>query len=189
MSAIGQQMRALVGRRSAVAVDEADPDTSSRPDAHAAHVSAAPPAPTAAPAAPNPSTRPGHTHTEASMPKNVDESLAEAMTIKGAIGAALVDYTSGMTLGTAGGAGINLEVAAAGNTEVVRAKQAVMKQLQIKGGIEDILITLDKQLHLIRLMDSDRGEGLFIYLALHKDQANLAMARHQLSSIERSLAI
>jgi hypothetical protein len=123
------------------------------------------------------------------MPKNVDESLQDAMAIKGAIGAALVDYTSGMTLGTAGGNGINLDVAAAGNTEVVRAKQAVMKELGIKGGIEDILITLDKQLHIIRLMDSDRGDGLFLYVALHKDQANLAMARHQLSAIEKSLAV
>ena len=88
---------------------------------------------------------------EATMAKNVDESLSDAMKINGAIGAALVDYTSGMTLGTAGGNGINLDVAAAGNTEVVRAKQAVMKELGIKGGIEDILITLDKQLHIIRM--------------------------------------
>ena len=123
------------------------------------------------------------------MPKNVDESLNDAMKINGAIGAALVDYTSGMTLGTAGGTGINLDIAAAGNTEVVRAKQAVMKELGIKGGIEDILITLDKQLHPIRMMDSDRGDGLFLYLALNKDQANLAMARHQLGAIEKQLAV
>ena len=123
------------------------------------------------------------------MAKNVDESLSDAMSIKGAIGAALVDYTSGMTLGTAGGHGINLDVAAAGNTEVVRAKMAVMKELGIKGGIEDILITLDKQLHMIRLMDSSRGDGLFLYVALDKEQANLAMARHKLSSIEKELAV
>lgn len=123
------------------------------------------------------------------MAKNVDESLKDAMDIKGAIGAALVDYTSGMTLGTAGGNGINLDVAAAGNTEVVRAKMSVMKDLGIKGGIEDILITLDKQLHIIRMMDNDRGEGLFLYVALNKDQANLAMARHQLNAIEKQLAV
>ena len=123
------------------------------------------------------------------MPKNVDESIADAMSIGGAIGAALVDYTSGMTLGTAGGAGINLDVAAAGNTEVVRAKQAVMKELGIKGGIEDILITLDTQLHIIRLLDTDRGDGLFLYIALNKDQANLAMARHKLNAIEKELAV
>lgn len=123
------------------------------------------------------------------MPKNVDESLADVMSISGAIGVALVDYTSGMTLGTAGGAGINLDIAAAGNTEVVRAEQAVMKELGIGGGIEDILITLDKQLHIIRLLDTDRGDGLFLHLALHRDQANLAMARHKLGAIEKELAV
>ena len=123
------------------------------------------------------------------MAKNVDESLSDAMNIKGALGAALVDYTSGLTLGTAGGGQINLDVAAAGNTEVVKAKMSVMKELNIKGGIEDILITLDKQLHIIRLLDSDRGEGLFLYVALNKDQANLAMARHQLNAIEKMLAV
>jgi hypothetical protein len=123
------------------------------------------------------------------MAKNVDESLQEAMTISGAIGAALVDYTSGMTLGIAGGGPIDLEVAAAGNTDVVRAKMNVMKQLKIDGGIEDILITLEDQLHLIRLLDRSRGDGLFLYLALHKDKANLAMARHQLRNVEKELAV
>ena len=123
------------------------------------------------------------------MAKNVDESLQEAMTISGAIGAALVDYTSGMTLGIAGGGPIDLEVAAAGNTDVVRAKMNVMKQLKIDGAIEDILITLDDQLHLIRLLDRSRGDGLFLYLALRKDKANLAMARHQLRNVEKELAV
>ena len=124
------------------------------------------------------------------MAKNVDESLKDAMSIKGAIGAALVDYTSGMTLGTAGGGNlINLDVAAAGNTEVVRAKMATMKQLDISGSIEDILITLDEQLHLIRLIDTKRGDGLFLYVALNKEQSNLAMARHQLATIEKQLAV
>ncbi|MDX6692088.1 MAG: hypothetical protein QOG15_3545 [Solirubrobacteraceae bacterium] len=123
------------------------------------------------------------------MAKNVDESLQDAMSISGAIGAALVDYTSGMTLGTAGGGPIDLDVAAAGNTEVVRAKMAVMKALDIEGGIEDILITLKDQLHLIRMMDTDRGDGLFLYVALSKDKANLAMARHQLKNVEKELAV
>ena len=123
------------------------------------------------------------------MAKNVDESLNDAMNIKGALGAALVDYTSGLTLGTAGGGQINLDVAAAGNTEVVKAKMAVMKELNIGGSIEDILITLDDQLHIIRLMDGKRGDGLFLYVALNKEQSNLAMARHQLSSIEKQLTV
>ena len=55
---------------------------------------------------------------------NVEISLKETMTsIEGAMGAALVDYTSGMALGTLGGGkDLDLNVAAAGNTDVIRAK-------------------------------------------------------------------
>ena len=149
------------------------------------------PEPYVAPAAPEPepSIAPHPPKENTMQAKNVDESLRDAMNISGAIGAALVDYTSGMTLGTAGGGGLDLEVAAAGNTEVVRAKQAVMQQLGIDGPIEDMLITLDDQLHLIRLMDTKRGDGLFIYLVLNKAQSNLAMARRQLSDVEKNLAV
>ena len=118
---------------------------------------------------------------------DVQTSLKEALTIPGAIGAALVDYESGMTLGTAGGGELDLEVAAAGNTDVVRAKMRTMDQLGLTVGIEDILITLEDAFHLIRLVKSGKGSGLFFYLALHKGQANLAMARRQLQNIEQGL--
>lgn len=118
---------------------------------------------------------------------DVETSLKEALTIGGAIGAALVDFDSGMTLGTAGGGGMDLEVAAAGNTDVVRAKMRTMEQLGLDDEIEDILITLGEAYHLIRLVRSNRGNGLFFYLAINKGQANLAMARRQLQLIEQDL--
>jgi hypothetical protein len=120
----------------------------------------------------------------------LDIALKEAMNITGAIGIALVDYDSGMMLGSAGGgAALDLEIAAAGNTEVVRAKMNTMQQLGLKEKIEDILITLDSQYHLIRLVDDSKAPGLFFYLALNKSQANLAMARRQLSAIESELSL
>jgi hypothetical protein len=120
----------------------------------------------------------------------LDIALKEAMNITGAIGIALVDYDSGMMLGSAGGgAALDLEIAAAGNTEVVRAKMNTMQQLGLKEKIEDILITLDSQYHLIRLVDDAKAPGLFFYLALNKSQANLAMARRQLSAIESELSL
>ena len=120
---------------------------------------------------------------------NVDVVLKDAMQIDGAIGAALVDYESGMTLGQSGGSMFNLEVAAAGNTDVVRAKLRTMEALGIHESIQDILITLESQYHLIRLLSSAGGRGLFLYLALRKDAANLAMARHQLANLERRLEV
>jgi len=110
------------------------------------------------------------------------------MQLDGALGACIVDSNSGMMLGAEGGAGpINLEVAAAGNTEVVRAKRKTMKALNLKDNIEDILITLHTQYHLIRPLSSN--DALFIYLVLDKSRGNLAMARHQLGGLERDLQV
>ncbi|MCX2948336.1 hypothetical protein [Lentzea sp. NEAU-D7] len=122
---------------------------------------------------------------------NIDTALKEAMSISGAVGVALVDYDSGMSLGTSGGGDwLNLEIAAAGNTEVIRSKLRVMQSLGLSDSIEDILITLHRQYHLIRLMGGVKNRGsLFLYLVLERDNANLALARHQLKRIESDLIV
>ncbi|SDN35297.1 hypothetical protein [Allokutzneria albata] len=122
---------------------------------------------------------------------NIDMALKECMSINGAVGVALVDYDSGMSLGTAGGGDwLNLELAAAGNTEVVRAKLQVMSTLALNDSIEDILITLHRQYHMIRLINAAKvRSSLFLYLVLDRDQANLALARHNLKRIENDLQV
>ncbi|TDC68454.1 hypothetical protein [Streptomyces hainanensis] len=120
---------------------------------------------------------------------NIESALKEAMAVEGAIGVALVDYESGMSLGTIGGGGVlDLDIAAAGNTEVVRAKMRTLATLGIDDTIEDILITLGDQYHVIRLLPTDRG-SLFLYLALDRSRANLALARHSLKRVENHLEI
>ena len=116
---------------------------------------------------------------------NIEKALAEAMTIDGAVGVALVDYESGMTLGSIGGGGLlDLETAGAGNTEVVRAKMRTMAALQLNDQIEDILITLGKQYHIIRPLSEGHGE-LFLYYVLDRARSNLALARRHLRQVEQ----
>ena len=114
----------------------------------------------------------------------IKQTLDEILTLDGAMCAALVDSTSGMMLGSAG-SGLDIEVAAAGNTEVMRSKSKVMRALGLNDVIEDILITLGKQYHILR--PSSRKEGVFLYVVLDKARSNLAMARRKVQDVDKEL--
>lgn len=118
---------------------------------------------------------------------SVKEILPKLTEMDGFIGASVVDSNSGMCLGAVGGNGIDLEAAAAGNTEVVRAKRKTMRALNLRDTIEDILITLGSAYHVIRPLASN--DALFMYLVLDRTKANLAMARHQLRALEKDLVV
>ena len=114
------------------------------------------------------------------------EALNQLMQTEGAMCAALVDFNSGMLLESVG-AGLDMDLAAAGNTEVVRAKMKTIKSLGIQGGIEDILITLTGQYHVIRPVE--KHDGLFIYYVLDRARANLAMARRKVLEAEGQMTL
>ena len=116
----------------------------------------------------------------------IKQSLDELLSVDGAMCAAVVDSGSGMMLGSAG-SGVDLEVAAAGNTEVVRAKLKTMRQLGLNDVIEDILITLGKHCHIIR--PCSRKEGVFIYFVLDKAKSNLALARRKTLDVDKEIVI
>ena len=113
---------------------------------------------------------------------SIKQTLEDILTIDGAMCAAVVDAGSGMILGSAG-SGVDMEIAAAGNTEVVRAKLKTMRSLGLSDVIEDMLITLGRQYHIIR--PSSVKEGLFLYVVLDKQRANLALARRKTQEVDK----
>lgn len=115
---------------------------------------------------------------------NIKQTLESLMELDGAMCASVVDSTSGMMLGSIG-SGVDLEVAAAGNTEVIRAKMKTIRALGLNDTIEDILITLGKHYHILR--PSSRKEGVFIYMVLDKQRSNLAMARRKVQDADKEL--
>ena len=129
------------------------------------------------------------TTTGASTVAQLDTVIADLLAIEGATGAAIVDIDSGMALATGGNPGFDLNVAAAGNSNVVRAKLRTIGDLELKDEIEDILITLQGQYHLINVLRGQGNAGLFIYLVLNRTTANLALARHKLRSVAAGVAV
>jgi predicted regulator of Ras-like GTPase activity (Roadblock/LC7/MglB family) len=101
--------------------------------------------------------------------------------LPGLVAVAVVDVTSGMALAShSNSPSINPETAAAYNTEVVRQKQKAMTALKLTNEtIEDILITLTNQLHLLKLTPNGNK---FIYLVVNSRETNLAIAREVLRS-------
>ena len=69
----------------------------------------------------------------------------------------------------------------------MRAELKVIKMLNVKETIDDILITLGLHYHVIRPLAEK--PGLFIYVVLDRAKANLAMARYRVTEIETELSI
>jgi hypothetical protein len=102
--------------------------------------------------------------------QNILNSLPSLMAV------AVVDVTSGMALAShSNSPSINPETAAAYNTEVVKQKQKAMAALKLQGErIDDILMTLNNQLHLLNVSEDGKK---FIYLVVNARETNLAIAR------------
>jgi predicted regulator of Ras-like GTPase activity (Roadblock/LC7/MglB family) len=102
--------------------------------------------------------------------------------VSGFIGASIVDLDSGMPIASRSSRpDFDLEVASAYNSEMVKAKLNTIRVLNIQTTLEDMLLTLGDQLHLIKMV----GATSFVYVAADRSQTNLALLRQ---TVNRSLA-
>ena len=118
---------------------------------------------------------------------NIRESLKKIMQIEGVTGATLVDYQSGMTLGTIGGDDTDMELAGAANTEVIRSKKEMIDRMGIKEGLNEILISLNDEYHLMRVFHEN--DNVFTYVMMDRENANLGLARLRLQEIDKNLKL
>jgi hypothetical protein len=107
----------------------------------------------------------------------VDAFEKIAADLPGFMAASLVDTESGMTLGLKSvRPDFDLAAASAYNSEMVKQKLKIMRALNLKTNLEDMLLTLGDQIHVIKLI----GQTTFIYLAVDRAQSNLAIVRNVL---------
>jgi hypothetical protein len=111
-----------------------------------------------------------------------EDCLRQVMAIRGALGATLVDYTSGNTIRSAGHAPADRdEPVAAGITGIVQATlgSAAVAPVGEPGRVEDIVVTADNGYHLVHFADRPDAR-VVLYVWLDRMLGNLAMTQRRL---------
>ena len=106
--------------------------------------------------------------------------------LTGFIGAYLVDSEYGELLMKVESKDFETESNAL-NTEVLNKKVMAVRELGAGEELEDILITLGKQYHLIRRLKS--AKDVFFCLVLDRKVANLGLAKLTLQSVEETIQL
>ena len=106
--------------------------------------------------------------------------------IPGFVGASMVDLDTGMTLAVRSvREDFDLAVASAYNSELVKQKLKIMKALNLKTSLDDIILTLGDQIHFIKVV----SPTLFIYLAADRGVCNIAIVRTIVNKYSKSLGV
>ncbi|MFM9444475.1 hypothetical protein [Streptomyces acidiscabies] len=141
----------------------------------------------------------------------IDECLLEAMRLPGARGAALVDWTSGLALGSVGEfPGGDPEAAATEAAEVARLtveQRAFAPETPDAGAgagadgdagagagaddpsVEDLIISNRDSYHLLRFVRTDFDSSVFLHVWLGRRDGNLALARIRLEEMAGKLVL
>jgi hypothetical protein len=126
----------------------------------------------------------------------IDECLLEAMRLPGARGAALVDWTSGLALGTVGEApGGDHETAAAEAAEFARlaaehrAFAAEDGTGEVDPPVEDVIVSNRDSYHVLRFVRTSFDSSVFLHLWMSRTDGNLALARIRLGEMAGRLVL
>lgn len=117
----------------------------------------------------------------------VGNQLKALNQLEGYIGSCVVDCAAGVLLASNGGSPqIKLDLAGIGNCELLQAKRRSLEALGLEDQVEEIVVTLSAQYHVIQPVGSGRT---FLYLVLERDKANLAESRQILAKFATELLL
>jgi len=123
----------------------------------------------------------------------IDDCLSEAMEIVGARGVSLIDWSSGLALGTAGDSPSgDHETGAAEATDLVRAaadSPTFTEAEDLRRPLQDIIITAGRSYHLLCFVDTVFDSRLALHLWLDRSEGNLASARFRLQALAEELVL
>ncbi|MBZ3908658.1 hypothetical protein WB401_16615 [Streptomyces brasiliscabiei] len=128
----------------------------------------------------------------------IDECLVEAMRLPGALGAAVVDWTSGLALGTVGEApGGDHETTAAEAAELARLAAEHRAFAPEEGSdwsgadlpVEDLIVSNRDTYHVLRFVRTTFDSSVFLHLWLARTDGNLALARIRLGEMAGRLVL
>ena len=106
--------------------------------------------------------------------------------VNGVIATAAVDLESGMTLAAKSNRPeFDLTVASAYNSELVKQKLKIMKVLKLNANLEDMVLTLSDQIHIIKILPDGAS---FLYLAADRGSTNLAILRSAVAKYTANLS-
>lgn len=112
--------------------------------------------------------------------------LEKLLSFDGAMCVAVVDSETGMILGKAG-SGVDIDLAAAGASVILRARLASIKALGGEDQIDDVLISLTSQVQIIHPLP--RNPTIFTYLIGDKAKSSLAMARYKAAEADLQIQL
>ncbi|MCX5588678.1 hypothetical protein ACFV0H_03945 [Streptomyces erythrochromogenes] len=133
----------------------------------------------------------------------IDECLLEAMALPGARGAALVDWSSGLALGTIGESPVgDHETTAAETAELARAAAEYESFARAEAGpalgdvvgpagppVEDLIVTTRSGYHVLRFVETSFDSSVFLHVWLDRAEGNLALARLRLRALAEGLVL
>lgn len=109
------------------------------------------------------------------------QTLLALRDIDGLLGAALVDSETGLCIEAVGATDdFDLEAAAAVHARIIKLNLDQLRPLRIHGPVEELMITVEDQLHLLRPLQS--RPSWFLYVVADRANCNAALAKHRMTA-------